>query len=125
MPSTLYGKNILLTREKVPSELMAHNIQALGGNPIILPVMKIIHNKLSHAECEILMQASQFDWIVFTSPNGVKAFMDNVKSLNINLTNTKIAVVGKKNSPSGKCLGIKYRFDTRRIYSGKFGRKFG
>lgn len=106
MPSTLHGKNILLTREKASSELMAHDIQALGGNPIILPVMKIIHNKLSHTEYAIMMQAHRFDWIVFTSPNGVKAFINNVKSLNIKLTNTKIAVVGKKTAQVASVLGL-------------------
>jgi uroporphyrinogen-III synthase len=106
MSGPLKGKRILLTREKAPSVAMARAIRALEGIPVILPVMKIIPAELSQGEWDIIRQSNDFDWIIFTSPNGVKTFMTHVNLLGIDITQIKIAAVGKKTAQTLHDYGV-------------------
>jgi len=96
MSRSLKGRKILLTREKGPSLLMAHDILALGGEPVIAPVMKIVTSELTPFELKTIKEANRFDWIIFTSSNGVKAFMKHLDILGASISKPKIAAVGSK-----------------------------
>ncbi|MGV3487946.1 MAG: uroporphyrinogen-III synthase [Tuberibacillus sp.] len=106
MPHSLQGKKILLTREKAPSLLMAEEIRALGGEAVIAPVMKMVPNPLSPSEREAVKRINAFDWIIFTSSNGVKYFIKHAESLGINISKPKIAAVGSKTAKAVQDYGL-------------------
>lgn len=61
-----------------------------------LPTIKITGPENWEKVDQALMIIDRFDWIVFSSPNGARYFIERSKRKNIDLNNVKIAVVGKK-----------------------------
>lgn len=97
--SYLQGKRILVTRAKEQAESFSKKIAEYGGIAIEIPLIKI----QAPANTELIDQALQkintYDWIVFTSVNGVHYFFDFIDKNKISLSENdrpKIAVVGKK-----------------------------
>jgi len=107
MTLPLEGKTVLLTREKTSSEKMAETLRAYGAEPIIRSVMKIIPAPLSEKEWAILEKADDFDWLIFTSANGVKAFMDLINARGIRISSPKFAAVGLKTAKMIESYGFK------------------
>lgn len=94
----LQNKTIVITRTEEKSKQFANQIVGLGGNPIIIPLIAVQPALLSFEEEQIFHQLDQFDWLIFTSVNGVECFLSIAKNLNIDYKNQlpKIAVVGEK-----------------------------
>ncbi len=95
----LKDKVFISTRPEGQSDELAQLFTTAGATFIELPMIKIQASVLSETEKEILRNLDQFQWIVFTSPNGVGYFFENLEKLqgNKNLPETvKFAVVGKK-----------------------------
>lgn len=95
----LSGKKILITRPETQAKAFAEKLASIGAEPIILPVIKITPATENAA---LLQQAisnlNQYDWIIFTSTNAVKYFMQNVPEPDVLAKNVlksvKIATVG-------------------------------
>lgn len=95
----LEGKRVLITRAKVQAESFANHVRALGGIPVVIPLITIIPPKSVTPFVESVNDMQAFDWLVFTSQNGVEAFFSIARSEEIPpewLDNMKIAVVGEK-----------------------------
>lgn len=97
MDIDLQGKNILVTREENQAQVFADKIQKYGGNPYIVALLKVSRVD-SKEHLKILNNLQQYEWILFTSANGVHCFFDIWKE-NLgtgNLKDQKIAAVGTK-----------------------------
>ena len=95
----LFGQRILLTRPRRQSEELAHKMELLGAIPTIMPVIKI-HELEDFSEVDtVINQLADFDWLVFTSSNGVRSFFRRLlaigKDLRI-LGSVKLAAIGPK-----------------------------
>ena len=95
----LFGLNIGITRPRDQAADVCRRIVSLSGQPIVMPLIEI--NPLSEQQqsdaLAIVEQLAEFDWLVFTSVNGVNGFMDllwatdrDVRSLG----HLKIAAIG-------------------------------
>jgi uroporphyrinogen-III synthase len=97
MDIDLQNKNILVTREEGQAEDFAEKIQQCGGNAYITPLLKV-NSVVSTNHLQIFENLQHYEWIFFTSANGVHCFFDiwkcNFESGN--LKDHKIAVVGPK-----------------------------
>ena len=74
--SSLAGRRIVVTRAREQSPELATKLAALGAEVIELPlitVSKYIDKDVLH---EVLSELGGYDWIVFTSANGVRFFFD-------------------------------------------------
>ena len=101
----LWGKKVLVTRPKAQAESFVSKIAAIGAEAVRFPAITI--NKepdlgmLHHAFKKI----ESFDWIIFTSSNGVDIFFDELAAQNMDaraLKGIKICAIG----PATKsCLG--------------------
>ncbi len=70
----LFGKQVLITRSREQSVKMADRILGQGGKPLLFPTIQI---KEPHDFSDLdrsISSASCYDWIIFTSVNGVDAF---------------------------------------------------
>ena len=75
-PQPLAGTRILVTRAEEQIETLAQKLEALGAEVVRLPLIRIeppedekpLQTALSNA------LAGRYDWIVFTSVNGVRSF---------------------------------------------------
>lgn len=72
----LFGKKIVVTRTREQAGELSKALLNLGADVIELPTIRIEHpdDRLSFAE--MVTHAHEYDWLVFTSPNGVERFFD-------------------------------------------------
>ena len=72
----LSGKRIVVTRTRTQAGVLSEQLRALGADVIELPTIRIEPPSDLRAFAELVQDAHAYDWIVFTSPNGVTAFFD-------------------------------------------------
>ena len=72
----LSGKRIVVTRTRTQAGVLSEELRALGADVIELPTIRIEPPSDLRAFAELVQEAHAYDWIVFTSPNGVTAFFD-------------------------------------------------
>jgi uroporphyrinogen III methyltransferase/synthase len=72
----LAGKRIVVTRTRSQAGALSEQLRALGADVIELPTIKIEPPTDLRGFAELVQDAHSYDWIVFTSPNGVTAFFD-------------------------------------------------
>lgn len=97
MSLALEGARILVTRPSGRAESLVAGLRALGAIPILLPAMRIAPIDDFTQLDAALRSLDDYDWVVFTSVNGVEAVagrMDTLKVSSDSLSNRKIAVIG-------------------------------
>jgi len=72
----LAGRRIVVTRTRSQAGVLSEQLRALGADVIELPTIRIEPPSDLRAFAELVQDAHAYDWIVFTSPNGVTAFFD-------------------------------------------------
>src|SRR5436190_7496363 len=72
----LFGKRIVVTRARTQASALSEQLRALGADVIELPTIRIEPPSDLRTFAELVQDAHSYDWIVFTSPNGVTAFFD-------------------------------------------------
>jgi uroporphyrinogen III methyltransferase/synthase len=72
----LSGKRIVVTRTRVQAGVLSEQLRALGADVIELPTIRIEPPTDLRAFAELAQDAHGYDWIVFTSVNGVNSFFD-------------------------------------------------
>ena len=84
----LFGKRVLITRPREQAAELVDRLADLGADPIEAPTIRIAPPDDYGPLDEACAAAGTFDWIVFTSVNGVEYFMqrllagpDDVRSL--------------------------------------------
>ena len=95
----MFGQNIMVTRSRTQQSKLADMLSELGANAIQAPTIEISSVENDHEVLEILQSITekQFDWIVFTSPNGVDHFCAQCTKHKFDarlLADVKIASVG-------------------------------
>ena len=93
----LFGKRIVVTRTRQQAGALTKKLAALGADVIELPTIRIEEPLNRMAFGELVQDAHTYDWIVFTSPNGVDAFFKMFYKLYSDareIGGAKIAVIG-------------------------------
>jgi uroporphyrinogen III methyltransferase/synthase len=72
----LSGKRIVVTRTRAQAGVLSEQLRGLGADVIELPTIRIEPPTDLRAFAELVQDAHAYDWIVFTSPNGVTAFFE-------------------------------------------------
>lgn len=105
---SLQGKRILVTRAKAQASALSLQIQKNGGVPIELPLITCTEITDKTAIDNAIKTIHTYDWIVFTSKNGIDFFMKEYKAFRRDSEiPCKIAVVGKKTEDSLLSYGLK------------------
>lgn len=105
----LSGKRILITRAKNQAGELSALIEEKGGEAIEFPVIKIIPPKDSRPYQEALEQLDTFDWVIFTSVNGVNSFFSKLKEYQIDIrrmVKAAIAAIGPKTAQAIQDRGL-------------------
>jgi uroporphyrinogen III methyltransferase / synthase len=71
----LFGKRILVTRPRRQAIEMMRRLEVLGAVPLLLPAVEIGLPPDSKAVDDVIERIASFDWLVFTSGNGVRALL--------------------------------------------------
>ena len=72
----LSGKRIVVTRTRKQASALSNKLRALGAQVIEVPTIRIEPPTDLRAFAELVQDAHMYDWIIFTSANGVDAFFD-------------------------------------------------
>jgi uroporphyrinogen III methyltransferase/synthase len=72
----LFGKRIVVTRTREQAGELSKALSDLGADVIELPTIRIEHPEDRQSFAELVTHAHEYDWLVFTSPNGVERFFD-------------------------------------------------
>ena len=74
----LFGKRVLVTRAKTQASELSDLIRAQGGEPIECPTIDFVPPDDWAEVDEAIEQLATYQWLVLTSVNGVKAFMQRL-----------------------------------------------
>ena len=93
----LAGKRIVVTRTRRQAGALSSQLRDLGAEVMELPTIRIEPPTDLRAFAELVQDAHTYDWIVFTSPNGVTAFFEMFYKLYDDareIGGTRIAAIG-------------------------------
>ena len=72
----LFGKRVVVTRTREQSSQMSKRLLELGADVLEIPTIKVVEPTERKPMVEALVGLNAYEWIVFTSPNGVSSFFD-------------------------------------------------
>lgn len=70
---SLAGKRVLVTRASKQASKMTTLLTARGAVPVVVPMLELLPPSDPAPMAEALANVDRYDWIVFTSANGVEA----------------------------------------------------
>jgi uroporphyrinogen III methyltransferase/synthase len=72
----LFGQRIVTTRARGQAEEFSSQLTELGADVIEIPAIKTILPTNLQDVADAILELNSYDWLVFTSPNGVTTFFD-------------------------------------------------
>jgi uroporphyrinogen III methyltransferase / synthase len=73
---SLAGRRIVNTRPRAQAEDFSRQLAARGAKVLEIPAIKIVPPDDKEPLADALLAFGEYDWIIFTSANGVTAFFD-------------------------------------------------
>jgi uroporphyrinogen III methyltransferase / synthase len=70
----LFGRRVAVTRTRRQAGELVARLRALGADAFEMPTIRIEPAPDKRAFYELVADAHTYDWVIFTSPNGVDAF---------------------------------------------------
>lgn len=105
----LFGKRILVTRARHQASALSRMLSERGAQPVELPAIEIQHVDDTGEMDDAILNLQKYDWIVFTSVNGVERFfqrIDDVKLDSRAFGSLKIGAIGAATAKSLKQYGL-------------------
>ena len=92
----LFGKRILVTRARAQASKLSSALKNLGAAVIECPTIKIVPPSDNFAAADVAIKNLRgFDWIIFTSANGVEKFFERLKAHGLDARAlNKVAAIG-------------------------------
>lgn len=93
----LWGKRIVVTRARAQASQLVEKIRAMGGQVVECPSIVIERESDLHALHNAFQNLSSYDWIIFTSVNGVDIFLDEMRRCQLDirdLQGIRLAAIG-------------------------------
>lgn len=95
----LFGKSILVTRAREQASAFSEMIEKAGGEALEAPVISIKNNENDPALIDAVHHAADYDWIIFTSVNGVEAYFNLMAKQGLDIRSmgkARICAIGPK-----------------------------
>jgi len=121
MKKPLFGKTIVVTRDRRGNIDFAAKILREGGRPIDFATIRIKPLTESSDFLQVLSRIAGYDWIIFTSANGASVFFDCLKALKKDARvfgAAKIAAIGSETAGKLNEFGIRADF-VPSVFTGK------
>jgi len=123
---TLAGKRILITRPAGEAKVLSTKLNALGATTIEIPTIEIADPINSIPLDQSIRNLTKYDWVIFTSAQGVRFFVNRMAKLKIStemFDGVKIGAIGSATATALERVGKKANFIpeeylTERIASG-------
>jgi uroporphyrinogen III methyltransferase / synthase len=89
----LFGRRIVITRASHDASDFAARIRALGGEAIEFPTIESAPPSSYEILDRAIAEIGSFDWIIFSSANGVDHFVDRIRTTGHDLRSMKNAAI--------------------------------
>lgn len=113
MGKILENKVFISTRPAGQSAELENLLSEESATLVSMPTIEVRPLPLNEFALQHLKNLDAFNWIVFTSPNGIRYFFQRLFEIQNNYvlpSHLKIAVVGKKTAASLECYGTSAAF---------------
>lgn len=113
MGKILENKVFISTRPASQSAELENLLTEESATLVSMPTIEVRPLPLNEFALQHLKNLDAFNWIVFTSPNGIRYFFERIFEIQNNYvlpSHLKIAVVGKKTAASLECYGTSASF---------------
>lgn len=120
-------KYIVITRPLEESRVFAKQLESLGFAVLSYPTIHIEKNVITPEFKKNLADIASYDWILFTSRNGVRFFMKTLSDLKIDssIMQTKhIGAVGSETAKEAKKYGLTVQFIPSRFTTDDLAAQF-
>ena len=106
----LFGKKILVTRTRKQASKLTKQLENFGADVLEFPTIKISPPSDNFESMDAAIKnLKTFDWIIFTSANGVEKFFARLKFFNLDARifgNAKVAAIGSATAERLSDFGI-------------------
>lgn len=106
----LFGQRILVTRTRGQASVLSSRLRALGAEAIELPTIHIAPPEDWAPLDGVIASLSGYDWIVFTSVNGVRFFWERLTQADLDaraLSGVKLAAIGPATAGKLEARGLR------------------
>jgi uroporphyrinogen-III synthase len=113
MSLLLHDKIFISTRPEGQSGELEQLFSNAGATVVEMPLIKIQPAPLTDEEKKCFKQLHHFNWLIFTSPNGIHYFFENLKEIQGNQhlpESLQMAVIGNKTEQVLNGFGYKASF---------------
>lgn len=123
----LSGRIFLITRSSEGNVIEKKELESYGAKVVELPSIEILPPSSWKKLDEALSRLEQFDWVVFTSANGVKMLFRRLKQMNPKLLSKlkkvgpKFACVGPATRQALKVMGFRSSLQPKEFLTEKLG----
>src|SRR5512146_3174805 len=96
-PRPLAGRRIVVSRARDQAAALTFPLRELGAEVLEIPFIEIRPPATFHPLDKALQEIHNYDWLILTSVNGVKALAERIQHLGLDLLNfvhLKIAAIG-------------------------------
>ncbi len=73
----LFGRRVVVTRTREQASQLSRQLAELSAEVLEIPTIKIVPTGRKADLADALLELNSYDWIVFTSPNGVTMFFES------------------------------------------------
>jgi len=95
----LFGKRVVLTRPQEQAKEFSQLLAAYGAEPVEVPTIQIVPPASWQAIDDAMTRLSTYQWLIFTSVNGVRPFMDRLHAAGKDaraLANLRLCAIGPR-----------------------------
>jgi uroporphyrinogen III methyltransferase/synthase len=106
----LFGKHIVVTRAREQASDFLARLTALGAACIEFPTIQVVPPKSWDALDRAMLRLERYQWLLFTSVNGVKYFFERLEHLGLDmreLKDMKVGAIGPKTAEAVYKKGIR------------------
>lgn len=105
----LLGARVVVTRAAEQAQGLADQVRERGGEPILLPTIEIAPPRDPGGLDRAIEDLDRYNWLVFTSRNGVRFFFDRLLALGRDARATahmRLACVGRATAEALEAMGL-------------------
>src|SRR5579875_44280 len=105
----LFGKKIVVTRDRRQAAELGEPVEARGGEALLLPVIEIRAPADPGPLDRAIGNLASYDWLIFTSANGVRFFLERLDRSPVDLRALKarICAIGPATRAAVEALHLK------------------
>ncbi len=102
----LTGKRVLITRPLAQADGLVEMLASLGAVPVLFPTIEIAPLDDTSQIDQAIASLNRYQWVIFTSANGVDAFWQRLRSLGRAFEGVRAAAIGPSTALALQARGV-------------------